>query len=182
MGFNCLRESLVVRDFDKYPDRRDEATALIVRARVGFVDYSQRNLAIGAASSHSSPQEEIVVETPKIRTLTVDQHGDVAVLDVTSLEIDTPALARVLGTDLELLIQARPAEKMVLDFSNTKYMSSTAFAVLLGFGRRATAAGIAVRLCGFLSAVRFGADVLGIGRIIPIYDSRSEAISAFAEP
>jgi anti-anti-sigma factor len=118
------------------------------------------------------------MDRPKIRYLTLDQQGDVAVIDVTAVEIDTPALAREFGNDLELLLQARPAEKFLLNFSHTKYMSSSAFASVLGFGKRAGEAGLTVHICGFIPQIRFGADILGIGRILPIHETRREGLEA----
>ncbi|MDX2037659.1 MAG: STAS domain-containing protein [Isosphaeraceae bacterium] len=121
------------------------------------------------------------MDSHKIRSVTLDQHDDLAVLDVVLVEIDTPALAREFGSELEMVIQMRPADRILLDFSRTKYMSSTAFAVILGFGRRAGDAGIQVSFSGFIPAVRFGADVLGIGRIIPIHETRAAAVKALRQ-
>jgi anti-anti-sigma regulatory factor len=58
-------------------------------------------------------------------------------------------------------------------------MSSTAFGALLIFRKQVAAARGELRICSMDPAVRFGADVCGLGRFIPIHDDQPSALAAF---
>lgn len=116
----------------------------------------------------------------KVKSFTLDQRDGVAILDVTLHEINSPEMAREFGSDLEAILQIRPADKVLIDFEKTKYMSSTAFAVVIGFVKRAAEAGLSVAISGWIPAVRFGADIIGVGRLVPVVDTRKEGVAVLA--
>jgi anti-anti-sigma factor len=119
------------------------------------------------------------VDHAKIERLRMEHVGGVVVLEVVPVEIDSPSLAREFGEELNLILQANLGDKLLLDFGSTQYMSSSAFGALLAFGKRAEEAGVRVRVCGFIPAVKFGAEILSIGRLIPLHETRHEALAAF---
>jgi anti-anti-sigma factor len=107
------------------------------------------------------------------------RENGVAVVEVLSREIQDLATAGALGQQLKSLLLS--GEKLVLlDFGRTRLMSSTAFGALLIFRKQVAAARGELRICSMDAEVRFGADVCGLGRFIPIHDDRASALAAFA--
>ncbi|HEV3164665.1 MAG TPA: STAS domain-containing protein [Isosphaeraceae bacterium] len=106
-------------------------------------------------------------------------HG-VAVVEVLTHKIDQPHLARELGAQLHALVQENPSKQFLLDLHRVRYLSSTAFAGLLEFWKTAKAAGVQVRICAMDPDVRIGADIISLGRLIPIHEDKASALTAFA--
>jgi len=75
----------------------------------------------------------------------------------------------------------RESNRYLLSLRHTKYMSSTAFATLLEFWKQVTADGGQVKICGMDPDVRVGADIIGLGHCIPIYEDQRTALAAFQE-
>ena len=105
--------------------------------------------------------------------------GRVAVVEILSQEIQERDAAGALGKQLRSLLLS--GEKLLLlDFGRTRLMSSTAIGALLIFCQEVEAANGVLRICSMNAAVRFGADVCGLGRFIPIHDDKPSALAAFA--
>ena len=104
---------------------------------------------------------------------------NVAVVDVLSRELNQPQIDREFGAQLSELVASRPADRIVLNFARTQYMSSTAFAALFALRRVAASSGVRLAICGMAPAVRFGADILCIGEYMPIYADEASALAAF---
>ncbi len=103
----------------------------------------------------------------------------VAVIEILCREIQDRDVAGVLGKQLRSLLLS--GEKLLLlDFGRTRLMSSSAFGALLIFTKQVAAAGGALMICSMDRDVRFGADVCGLGRFIPIHDDKPSALAAFA--
>jgi anti-sigma B factor antagonist len=115
-------------------------------------------------------------ESPHVRAETVD---DVIVLTLLVTEIRTPILAASVGKDLGTLVDRIGGRYYVLNLKRTKYMSSTAFAMLLNLAKKVTATGATLRLCEMDPEVRIGADIIGLGRFVPIVDDEATAIAMF---
>lgn len=104
--------------------------------------------------------------------------GGVAVVEVLAYELNQPKFAEALGVELHALLDARPSDRVLIDFHNTKYMSSTAFGALVRFVKDATVAGVRVAVCGMEPAVRMGADIISLDRFIPVVDDRTAGLAA----
>jgi anti-anti-sigma factor len=103
----------------------------------------------------------------------------VTVVEILSREIQERDTAGALGKQLSALLQSGE-KRLLLDFGRTRLMSSTAFGALLIFRKQVAAAHGELRICSMDPAVRFGADVCGLGRFIPIHDDEPSALAAFA--
>lgn len=110
-----------------------------------------------------------------VRWRTVD---GVAVFEVVVRELNDPTTAQRFGATLRKLIAVRASSRMVLDFQRTQYMSSTAFGTLLEFARAAGNSNIRFAICGLAPSVRIGAEILNLGRFIPIFDDTAAAVAA----
>jgi anti-sigma B factor antagonist len=113
-------------------------------------------------------------ESPHVRAETVDE---VIVLSLLAPEIRTPIMAASVGKDLGALVDRIGAQRYVLNLKQTRYMSSTAFAMLLNFTKKITAMGGTLKLCEMDPEVRIGADIIGLGRFVPLVAEESVAIA-----
>ena len=104
--------------------------------------------------------------------------GDVAVVEFLHREILGPDAARTFGEQLALLLDSGQ-DRLLLDFSKTRIMSSTAFGTLISFWKKVEAARGELKICGMDHSVRLGADILSLGTYIPIHDDRHSALAAF---
>ena len=71
------------------------------------------------------------------------------------------ALALAVGGEARAWSQ-ETHRRIVLDLSQTHYLSSTAFAVLLGFAKKVEAAGGHLKIAGMQPDVLVGANILGV--------------------
>ncbi len=113
-------------------------------------------------------------DSPHVRAETVD---DVVVLSLLTPEIRTPIMAASVGKDLGALVDRIGAQRYVLNLKRTKYMSSTSFAMLLNFTKKVTGLGGTLKLCEMDPEVRIGADIIGLGRFVPLVAEESVAIA-----
>jgi len=103
----------------------------------------------------------------------------VAVVEVLARDIQGPEAAAALGEQLRSLLRAGET-RLLLDFERTRVMSSTAFGTLLNFWKQVDAARGELRICSMDPSVRFGADIIRLGEIIPIHEDRPSAMASFA--
>ena len=102
---------------------------------------------------------------------------DVSVAEVVSVELNQPRFADELSGQLESLLEPGSPDRVLIDFRSTKYMSSTAFGVLVEFVKLARERGVQVAICGMTGALRVGADILSLGRMIPMYPDQASALA-----
>jgi len=106
----------------------------------------------------------------------------VAILDLLAREMTEPEEAIRLGEGLTSILASGVSKRFLISASETKYMSSTAFAVLFSFGLRAVEVGGKAAICEMNSFVRVGADIVRLGRIIPIYEDEPTALASLILP
>jgi anti-anti-sigma factor len=95
-------------------------------------------------------------------------------------EIRSPSVAEEFGRELNDLIGVGgETPRFLLDLSRTGYMSSTGFAVLVGFYKKVTEAGGVLKICGIDANVRVGAEIIGLGRLVEIFDDEDSALASF---
>jgi anti-sigma B factor antagonist len=113
-------------------------------------------------------------ESPHVRAETVDEA---VVLTLLEPEIRTPIMAASVGRDLWTMAERVGPRGYVLNMARTRFVSSTAFAMLLNFAKKVRAAGGTLRICAMDPEVRIGADIIGLGRFVPIIGDESTAVS-----
>ncbi len=112
---------------------------------------------------------------PMVQWSPIDGMSVVEVLARDIQGLEATAFGEQLGASL------RSGEtRLLLDFGQVRVMSSTAFGTLLNFWKQVEATGSELRICSMDPPVRFGADILFLGRYIPIHDNRPSALDAFA--
>lgn len=115
-------------------------------------------------------------DSTHVRAETVDE---VIVMTLLVTEIRTPIVAASVGKDLGTMVDQLGAQHYVLNLKRVKYMSSTAFAMLLNLAKKVIALGGALRLCEMDPEVRIGADIIGLGHFIPIVGDEATAIKMY---
>ncbi len=118
-----------------------------------------------------------VTHEPHVQWSRVD---DVAVVEVLSKEIIGREASEAFGLDLWTLLH-QGETRLLLNFARTKHMSSTGFGTLMRFYKDVDAADGELRICAMEPSVRFGADIISLGRFIPIHDDERSALAAFRE-
>ncbi len=103
----------------------------------------------------------------------------VAVVEILSRQIQDRDVAGAIGNELRSLLLSGEI-RLLLDFGRTRLMSSSAFGALLIFAKHVAAAEGELRICSMDPAVRFGANVCGLGRFVPIHADKPSALAAFA--
>lgn len=92
------------------------------------------------------------------------------------IDLDTVGILRSALEGLE----ARGVSRLVLDFSETRYVNSSALAVLAKFAQRFREAGGGIALVNLSQRVRLPFEMLGLLVLFKLFDSVDEARQAFA--
>jgi len=111
---------------------------------------------------------------------------DVVVVEITTKEVQNPALAQALGAELSRVAAEFRARKFLLDFTSVRYLGSVAFAALSRVVKNVRAAGGQIKFCNMEPSVRsaadviFGADIVGSQHAVEVHESRVRALVSFA--
>jgi anti-sigma B factor antagonist len=116
------------------------------------------------------------VEFEHIKTSMVE---DVAVAEVLPHELRFPQQAQELGKELTLVASQSWANRLLVNMSRVKYISSTGFAVLMSLVKQARDQGSRVKICGLHPEVRIGADIIGLDKIAELHDTEHEALKSY---
>jgi anti-anti-sigma factor len=107
---------------------------------------------------------------------TVDEFGDVRAVRITgNLDTQTSAVAQ---EQLTQLID-NGAKKVLLDFENLNYISSSGLRVLLVAAQRLEDTTGQLRICNPNTMVREVFDTSGFTEIFSVYSSQAEALDGF---
>jgi anti-anti-sigma factor len=117
--------------------------------------------------------------TPDFQHLRLSRVKDIVIVEIVSNDLQGPAPARELGAELSLVSAQDWAKRLVLNFHRINYLSSTGFAVLFKLVSRVTAVGGQVAVSNMEPGLRLGAEIVGLDKVVPIYDSEAAAIASF---
>jgi anti-anti-sigma factor len=112
----------------------------------------------------------------------LDRAGDVAVFRLAVKEMRHPHAAQEFGTEVRAALQESGLKHALIDMDSVEYVGSTAFATLLNLAKAVTAGGGLLKLCELHPDVRVGANILGLGHAVEIFDDRNTALKSFAAP
>lgn len=117
---------------------------------------------------------------PALKHLKLQDVDGVAVVDfVDSALMFETALVQEIGDEFETLVSASDRAKILLDFSQVQYVSSTMLAQLVKLARKVQSVGGQLKLTGLGPVLR---DTFRIGHFEPlfdIYEDRASALKAF---
>jgi anti-sigma B factor antagonist len=106
----------------------------------------------------------------------------VTVVEVLSKDIRHPTPALGFGEQLYYLIDNEGRHRFVIDFRHTRYLCSTAYAVILNMAKKVEAASGKMVLCGLHPELMIGANIIRLDELIEIYPDEAAALAALAKP
>lgn len=109
----------------------------------------------------------------------MSEHNGIAVARVTVDSIRTIKQAEEFSRELAAVVGPGGTSKLVLDLGSLQYLISSGYAVLIGLGKTMTQKRGRLALCNFHPDVLVGANVIGMRRIVPIYDDVAAAVASF---
>ena len=120
------------------------------------------------------------MSSPDFQHLRLSMVKDVAVVEIRTRDLQGPTLAQELSAELSLVTSQEWARRLLVNFRRVAYVSSTGFAALFKLVSRARAEGREVKLCGMENGVRLGAEIVGLEKLVEIYDDETAALRTFA--
>ena len=102
----------------------------------------------------------------------------VAVVEVLSIELNQPRFADEFAAQLRGVLATQTADRLLINFQNTKYASSSVFARLIEFAKIANEAGVRLAICGMVPSVLMGAEILCLDQAVPIFPDQATALAA----
>lgn len=105
--------------------------------------------------------------------------GGLTVARITSEEIRHPHEAAELSQQLADLVARDGVRDLLINFDRNRYLGSSAFAVLIGLAQKLGAAGGRLKVCALDPSVQIGANIIGLGRLVEIFDDERSALDSF---
>jgi anti-anti-sigma factor len=105
--------------------------------------------------------------------------GKVAVVEILTKELRFPQQAQELGAELSLVAAQEWANRLLINMKHLKYLSSTGFAILVKLVKEVGERGANIKFSDLDPEVRIGADIIGLDKLVALYDTEADAIKAF---
>jgi anti-sigma B factor antagonist len=119
--------------------------------------------------------------TPDFQHLRLSRVNDVVIVEIVSKDLRGPEAARELGAELSAVSAQEWAKRLLVNFRPIGYLSSTGFAVLFKLVSQFAAKGGQLKICNMEPGIRLGAEIVGLDKLVEIYDSEASALAAFAK-
>lgn len=111
--------------------------------------------------------------------LKVDKVGDVTVVELTDKKILDEISIGQIGEQLRQIVLQQASPKLVLDFVNVQYMSSSALGMLITLHKRVRESGGQLRMCCIQPAIYEVFVITRLNEIFQILPTRQEAVESF---
>jgi len=112
--------------------------------------------------------------------MTVEQVGDVVIVELKDRKILDEVSIMQIGEQLNALVLQAEAPKMVIDFTNVGHMSSSALGVLITLHKRVRERRGKLQLCCIQSAIYEIFVITRLNEIFDICQSRQEALDSMS--
>lgn len=106
-----------------------------------------------------------------IRDVTIVNFNETAILDTVQIQ--------QLGEELYELVDAQARRKVVLDFSNVKFLSSSALGVLITMQKKAKEIKGRLLLCGLKPDLRKVFKITSLEKLFEFFETEEQALNAF---
>ena len=139
-----------------------------------------------AIACNVSAEERCEMPDAAYKHLSATLVDDVVVVEITTQEVQHPAVAQAVGAELSRMAAEFKARKFLLDFTHVRYLGSVAFAALSRAVKNVRGAGSQIKFCSMQPSVRaaadviFGADIVGSQHAVEFHESRVKALVSFA--
>lgn len=112
--------------------------------------------------------------------INLDTMNDVAVVTFNEPRLTETDVINSLGQQLYGLVEDAGYKKVLLNFSNVQFMSSTMIGKVMGLHRKLTPQGGEVVVCCLSPALRLPFRITQFDKLIPIYDDEFSALDSMA--
>ena len=107
---------------------------------------------------------------------------DVVVVTLTDVKIlDTAAIAAIGEEFKNLTLQAAADKKLVLNFSRVQFMSSAMIGQIMKLYKMCKKDKVILKLCNICPNIMEVFQVMGLKKILDIYDTEEKALGAFTK-
>ena len=134
-----------------------------------------------AMTEHHLKRGSVMAAAPEFQHIRMSRVKDVVVVEIISKDLQGPAAARELGAELSKISAQEWAKQLLLNFERISYLSSTGFAVMFKLISQFKAKGGELKLCNLDPGIRLGAEIVGLDKLVAIYDSEALALASFAK-
>jgi len=111
--------------------------------------------------------------------LIVQKMADIRIVEFSETSIlDQATIARI-GTDLNGLVDESGHPKILMDFSNVKFVSSGMLGVLMGLHKKVSKAGGELRVAGVRSSIMQVFKLTRLDKTLKIYKTSEAALKDF---
>ena len=117
--------------------------------------------------------------TPEFQHLRLTMVGDVALVEILTRNLQGPKVGMELGSDLARLLAQNDSRRILLDFREAAFLSSSTFAALFKLVNKVRADGRTVKFCGMAPGVLAGAEVVGLPKMVEIHEDQHTGLRAF---
>jgi anti-anti-sigma factor len=115
--------------------------------------------------------------TPQLR---ISQEGGVTVTSFRSASILDAGTIQAIGDELETLIQSGEHARIVIDFSEVRFLASHALGMLLKLRGKADPAGAKLAFAGMRPELTKVFKIANLDRLFTFYPDRDKAIAGIA--
>ena len=111
--------------------------------------------------------------------LLIQDYAGITVVTFTESSILDSATIEQLGKDLYHLTDAMNKQKLILDFTNVKFLSSQVLGVLITLNRKAAAIKGILLLCGLKTDLMKVFTITGLDRLFKFFPDDAAALKSF---
>ena len=111
--------------------------------------------------------------------LMIQDYAGVTVVTFNESSILDAAVITQLGQELYDLVDKQAKQKLILDFSNVKFLASQTLGVLLNLNKKASTIKGDVVLCGIRKELMKVFEITQLNKILKFYRDDAEALAAF---
>ena len=120
-----------------------------------------------------------VADQPNLEELVVTQFKDVCVVTFHSARILDAAHVERIGEELYILIEKKDQRKIVLDFNEVKFLSSSMLGVLLNARGKIDRVEGQIVLCGLQPDLYKVFKITKLDKMFPFFDTEAKALASF---
>ncbi len=122
-----------------------------------------------------------VMTAPDFKYLRLSVVEDIVLVEIMTKDVQGPDRAQEFSAELLSVVAQDSVRPMLVDLCRTCYLSSMGYSALFKMVKEAKARQRPIKISCIHPDVRVGADVVGLYKVVDIYDSREAALAAFAK-
>lgn len=111
--------------------------------------------------------------------ITSRMEGDICIAVFDEAKMLDEAVINEVGEELNKLVAANKGGKLLIDFNNVTFMSSSMIGKVVFLEKGCKANGVDLRLCSINPNIMEAITLLNLDQLLEIYGTAGEAIAAF---